>query len=159
MTRLIPCTSFVMRDEMRRSTSGGKTNQSAVMKSSDCTARSAITCRPCQLPERHHVRRRQLYLLVGALVAHNANCLDREQDREGLADLVVELRATNLLDIDAICVLENFDLFPRHRAEDTDGETWAGERMALDEMCGDGEQTSQSAHFVCMVVSISMRVA
>ena len=62
MTRLIPATSLVMRDEIFRSTSDGKTNlrctpselnaswsktkyphQSAVMKSSDCTARSAMT--------------------------------------------------------------------------------------------------------------------
>ena len=62
MTRLIPATSFVIRDDILRSTSEGKTNlqlsvshhhvmydqtlshQSAVMKSSDCTARSAMTC-------------------------------------------------------------------------------------------------------------------
>jgi len=44
VTRLIPAISFVMRDEMRRRTSGGKTNQSAVIKSSDWTARSAMTC-------------------------------------------------------------------------------------------------------------------
>jgi hypothetical protein len=60
VTLLIPATSFVMRDDTRRSTSGGKTNlqkgrrgsvktsmegthQSAVMKSSVCTARSATT--------------------------------------------------------------------------------------------------------------------
>lgn len=44
VTRLMPATSFVMRDEMCRRTGPGKSNQSAVIKSSVWTARRAMTC-------------------------------------------------------------------------------------------------------------------
>lgn len=44
VTLLTPSTSLVMREDILRRTSAGKTNQSAVMKSSDWTARSAMTC-------------------------------------------------------------------------------------------------------------------
>lgn len=43
-TRLTPATSLVMREEIVRRTLVGKSNQSAVMKSSVVTARRQMTC-------------------------------------------------------------------------------------------------------------------
>lgn len=44
VTLLIPATSFVILEEICLRTGPGKSNQSAVMKSSVCTALKAITC-------------------------------------------------------------------------------------------------------------------
>ena len=89
-------------------------------------------------------------LLVRPLVAHHAYSLDREEDREGLGDLVVEVGLPNLFDVDAVGVLQDLDLLAVDGAEDADREPGAREGVPLDEVRGDGEEASEGADFICV---------
>ena len=88
------------------------------------------------------------YLLVGSLVAHNSNCLDGEENRECLANLVVKIRSANLFDVDAIGLLQGLHLFARDWAEDSDGETGTWEWVALNQRGRDRQQPTQRANFI-----------
>ena len=88
-------------------------------------------------------------LLVRPLVAHDADGLHGQEHREGLRDLVVEVRLADLFDVDDVGVLEDGDLGAGDGAEDADRETWSGEGVALDEWSGNAEETTEGADFVC----------
>ena len=88
-------------------------------------------------------------LLVCASITHNTNCLDGKQHSEGLTDLIIEARLSDLLDVDAVGLLKDLDLLSSYGPEYTDGETRTRERVALNKMVGDGEETAESANLVC----------
>lgn len=96
-------------------------------------------------------------LLICPSVAHNADSFYREEHSECLGDLVVETRLPDLLDVDAVSLLEDLDLLPGDGAKNADGETRTREWMALDEMVGDGEKTTESTNFICKRDSVMMR--
>jgi hypothetical protein len=160
VTRLIPATWFVMRDEILRRTSGGKTNlkdrfslvketvrwwwksftdQSAVIKSSDWTALSAMTCKKRGEGIREtqiSVKRKLTDLLVSAFVTHDADGLDREEDCKRLTDLVIETCFSDLFDKNIIGLLQDLDLFWRHWTQDPDRQSGPRKRVTLYEWCG-----------------------
>ena len=87
-------------------------------------------------------------LLVCSSITHDTNCLDRKQHSESLTDLIIEARLPDLLDVDAVGVLEDLDLFACDGTKDADGESWTWEGVALDEVGGDGEQASERADLI-----------
>ena len=88
-------------------------------------------------------------LLVCASITHNTDCLDGKQHSEGLTDLIIEARFPDLLDVDVVGLLKDLDLLSSYGPEYTDGETRTRERVALNEMVGDGEETAESPNLVC----------
>jgi hypothetical protein len=147
----MPLTSFVMRDEIFLSTSGGKGNQSAVIKSSVCTARSTMTwgtSRSQSTIPNSTLRRDGTRLLVRAPVTLHSNGLDGKQGSKGLADLVVQSSNPDLLDEDRVGVLSDLDLRGGDLSEDSDGKTRSREGVASDEVGGDVEQSSECSYFI-----------
>ena len=139
-----------MREEIFRSTSDGNTYQSAVMKSSDCTALSAITYVSRVSTSPHNDKNlAKTRLFISPLVTHDTHCPDWQEHRESLSDLVVQPRIANFIYVDLICQLQDLDLFAGDGTEDADGEPGPGEWVALDEGGGDGEEAAQSAHLIC----------
>ena len=114
-------TSFVIRDDIRLSTAGGNenlprvksglrkgrmvTHQSAVMKSSVCTARNATTCLIQQCSNAFVT-----HLIICPRIPGHAHRLDGQERDESLADLVVQPCSADLLDVDVIGLLQDFDL-------------------------------------------------
>src|SRR5438094_1881131 len=92
-------------------------------------------------PDRHHV-------LVRALVTHHADRLDRQEDREGLPELLVELRAANLLLDDGVGAAHDREPLPVDRPDHADGEPRARERMAADDLLGHAEHAPEAPHLV-----------
>ena len=75
-----------------------KWKKSAVMPSTEVTARSA----------QHEI--------VGAVVAHHADALHRQEHRKGLPDRVVEPGLADLVEIDRVGLAQDVELFARDRA-------------------------------------------
>ena len=157
VTLLIPSTSLVMREDNLRRTSAGKTNQSAVMKSSDWTARSAITC--TEIHSDNGIGRSigESHLLVRPLVAHDTDGLDGQQHCERLADLVIQACLADLGNVDVVGLLQNLDLLACNGAENTDSETGAGEGVTLDKVGGDREEATESSDFVYWIAILLAR--
>ena len=88
-------------------------------------------------------------LLVCSSITHDTNCLDRKQHSESLTDLIIEARFPDLLDVDVVGLLKDLDMLSSYGPEYTDGETRTRERVALNKMVGDGEETAESANLVC----------
>src|SRR6202040_3384029 len=66
---------------------------------------------------------------VGAVVAHNANAANREQDGKGLPNFTVEAGATYLFDNDGVGLLQSVEVFSGDLPKKPDGEAWAGKRV------------------------------
>ena len=64
-------------------------------------------------------------MVVGAVIAHHADGADREQNREGLPDRIIEARIADLLEIDGIRLAEDVATFPGDFARNADGEARA----------------------------------
>ena len=119
------------------------------MKSSDWTARSAMTCENKIENTLRVDGTCETNLLVSPGVSHDPHCLHRQEHGERLADFLVESRLADLGDVDVICLLQDLHLLARHRAQDPDREPRTWERVPLHERCGDVEQPAQRAHLVC----------
>ena len=88
-------------------------------------------------------------LIVGPPIALDADGSDGQEGSESLGDVIVQSGLADLLDEDGIGVLEDLDLFPRHLAQDPDGQARSGKRVPADEMRGDLEQAAQRADLIC----------
>ena len=86
--------------------------------------------------------------LVGSLVAHHADALHGEQDSPRLPHLVVKPGIAQGVDVDFVHVLQDSDLFGRDVAQDTDRKAGPREGMAPDELLGDPERPTDTAHLV-----------
>lgn len=153
VTRLIPATSFVIREDTFLSTSGGKIYQSAVIKSVDSTARRAITSKTIfsdRLKRIHSASGGEAHLIIRPLIPHNTHRPHGQQHRERLRDLVIQPRIPDLADEYVVRELEDLDLLARNWAEDADGEARPGEGMPLHKGSGDGEESAEGADFVCV---------
>ena len=69
-------------------------------------------------------------VVVGALVAHNADAVHIGQSGVILADLLIEARLGDLLTPDGVGILHDSDLLGGHFADDADAQTGAGEGLA-----------------------------
>lgn len=76
------------------------------------------------------------YLLIRPLVTHDTDRFHGQQNGKRLADLIVQVRLTDLLDVDVVRVLQNLHLLARDRTKDPYSEPRTRERMALDKMRG-----------------------
>ena len=87
-------------------------------------------------------------VLVGALVAHDADAPDRQKHDAGLPYFVVEAVVAQALDEDVVGFLEDADFLGGDVAEDAHAQAGAGEGMAADEAVGDAEGAANAPHFV-----------
>ena len=87
-------------------------------------------------------------VLVGAIVAHHADALDREEDGEGLPELVVEARAADLLRDDRVGAPQRLETLGRDLADHADREPGPRERMPPDRVLGQPEAAADLAHLV-----------
>src|SRR5271169_88877 len=87
-------------------------------------------------------------IIIGAVVAHDADGAHRQQHGEGLPDVVVEAGAADFLDIDGVGTAQDFELFLGDAARAADGEARAGKRMAADEDIRQAELAAKRAYFV-----------
>ena len=78
------------------------------------------------------------HLLIRSSVTHHANCLNREKNSERLRNLVIQAGLTNLLDVDAVRMLQDLDLLPSDGPKNPNSETRTWEGMALHEWRGNG---------------------
>ena len=121
-TRLIPWTSLVIRLETDASSSGWKPRP----------------VRRHRVDGAHAAKRDGV--LVGALVAHHADALDGQEDREGLPDLVVDPRPADLLDQDRVGLAQRLEPLAGHLADDADSETGARKGVAAHDRLGEAEE-------------------
>ncbi|KAI3482194.1 hypothetical protein L1887_55164 [Cichorium endivia] len=82
--------------------------------------------------------------LVGDAVRHLAQELGREGEPGGRH----KSRGADLLNVDAVGVLEDLDLLARHDAQDADRQSRAGERMPAHQMRRNAQQTPKRTHLV-----------
>src|SRR6185436_6799500 len=78
-------------------------------------------------PQRDH-------LIAGAEVALNPDGANREEDGEGLPDLIVEAGRADLLDVDVVGPAENLEVGTAHLAQDPDGEARPREGVTTDHL-------------------------
>lgn len=118
------------------------------MKSSDWTARSAMTCEN-KIENTLRVEGTcETNLLVSPGVSHDPHCLHRQEHGERLTNLVVETGVANFIDVDLVSLLEDFDLFASDRTQNADGKAGAGKWVALDEVVRDGQQTTERSNLI-----------
>ena len=87
-------------------------------------------------------------LLVGALVAHDPDRPDREQDGEGLPEVVIDAGPADLLEDDLVGVAEDRQALGRDLAEEPDGQAGTGKRMLEDEVAVGAELEAERADLV-----------
>ena len=87
-------------------------------------------------------------MVVGAVVAHDADGAHGEEDGEGLPDRVVEAVAADLVEIDGVGLAEDRELLAGDGAGAADGEAGAGEGVAADEAVGQAELAAEGADLV-----------
>ena len=85
---------------------------------------------------RHAIRRghrpERADMVIGPVIAHDTDRLDRQQHGEGLPDRVVEAGLADLVEIDRIGLAQDRQALGRDLAGDADRETRARERMAAE---------------------------
>ena len=97
--------------------------------------------------------------MVRALVTHDANATNVRQHREVLparmlavpvAGFLEQLRVVRIqfLTHDGVGILQDFQLFRRDIADDANGQTWAGEGLAPNDVVGQSKRRAQRAYFV-----------
>ena len=87
-------------------------------------------------------------VVVGALVAHDADAVHIGQSRIILADFLIEAGLGDLLTPDGVGVLHDSDLLGGHFADDADAQTGAGEGLAADQILGQTPLTASLTDFV-----------
>src|SRR5881396_617606 len=88
------------------------------------------------------------HVLVGALVAHDADRLDRQEDGERLPEVAVEAGRADLLLDDRVRPAQDREPLGIDGADDAHGEPGARERLAGDDLLGDAQHAPQVAHLV-----------
>ena len=87
-------------------------------------------------------------VVVGALVAHDADAAHGEQHGEALPDAVIPVAGFHLGDDDGVGFAQDAESLARDVAEDADGEAGAGKGLALDDFLGQAELRADFADFV-----------
>ena len=82
------------------------------------------------------------HAFVGSAVAHHADGLDREEDREDLAGLSIQTCGDDFFEQDLVGVADDFEFLFGDVTEHTHGQTRAGERMPPDDGIGNAEDGS-----------------
>ena len=85
---------------------------------------------------------------IGPLVAHDADGENRQQDGEGLPDLVVQPGGADFFKEDVVGLTKDVQLFFGDVAQAADGEAGAGERVTADDVFRQAEQTAEGADFI-----------
>ena len=85
---------------------------------------------------------------VGALVAHHAHGLDRQQHGEGLPDIVIEPGFADLVEIDAVRLAQDVQTVAGDLAGNADRQPGSGERVAADKGVRQPQLAAQRAHLV-----------
>ena len=87
-------------------------------------------------------------MLVGAAVPHHADGPHREQDGEGLPDVVVQPRGLDLFQVDGVGEAQDAQPLGGHGADDADGEARTREGMAADQRIVEAQGAADAAHLV-----------
>src|SRR5690606_1175108 len=85
---------------------------------------------------------------VAAAVADHADRLDRLEDHEGLADLVVPVEVAQFLDEDVVGATQQVGVFLLHLAEDAHAQARTWEGVAVDHVVGQAQLEADLAHLV-----------
>ena len=80
---------------------------------------------------------KSIYLFVCPLISHDTDSFHRQQDSERLANLIIQTCISDLLDVDSVCLLKNFNLLSCDRSKDPDSKTGTRERMSLHKVIRD----------------------
>ncbi|MPM59468.1 hypothetical protein SDC9_106310 [bioreactor metagenome] len=88
------------------------------------------------------------HIIVGAVVAHHPDRADRQEDREGLPDRIVQSGFLDFLDHDGVGFAQDVERRLGHRADVTDRQPRTRERLAHHYILGQAELASDFAHFV-----------
>src|SRR3984885_7096797 len=86
--------------------------------------------------------------IVGASVAHHADCAHGQQHGEGLPDVVVEARLADLVEKDSVGLAENIELLAGDGPRAAHGKTWPWKGMTADERVGQAKLTAENAHLI-----------
>ena len=87
-------------------------------------------------------------VIIGALVAHDANTVHVGQGCIVLADLLIQTCLCDLLTPDRVGILHDCHLLRCHFADDADAKTRAGERLTADQIFGQAQLTAGLTHLV-----------
>ena len=87
-------------------------------------------------------------VVVGAAVAHDANAAGIGQDGEVLVHVLVLASLGNLVPEDEVSLPQQVGLGLGDVADDTDGQTGAGEGLAADQVLGQAQLTAQLTDLV-----------
>src|SRR5690242_1662173 len=129
-TRFTPCTSLMIRLDIRPNTSLGIFAQSAVMPSKLVTARN-----------RHDI-------LIGPLIAHHADRPDRQQNGERLPDVTIESGASDFLIYNCFRRAQDGQALFGDGAEHSNSQAGTGKRLPPDDLIGQSQFFPQHTHFV-----------
>src|SRR5436190_518878 len=81
-------------------------------------------------------------------VAHHADRLDRQKNRERLPYILIYSEIMKLLDKDPVCLLKKLDFFRRNVTENADRKPGTGKRMAFEDHFRNAEVAAYFPHFV-----------
>src|SRR6185369_1550842 len=85
---------------------------------------------------------------IGALISHDTDGHYGQKYRERLPDFFVKTGALDFVDDDVVRVLEQGNSFGSDLAENAHGQTWAGERLALQHVVRHSQITPDSPHLI-----------
>ena len=140
-TRLMPRTSLTMRDEI---------GAEQVVRQPRPVGRHAVAA--LDRADRDRV-------LVGALVAHHADALHRQQHRERLPEPPVPAGLPDLVDDDGVGAPQQIEPLARDRAEQPDRQARARKRLAPDELVVEPERRADGADLVLEQLRAAARPA
>ena len=87
-------------------------------------------------------------IVIGALIAHDADALDAGKDGEILVYMAVKAGGSDLLAEDGIGLPDDFRFFRSYLSDNPDGEAGTGEGLAPDELPRETEGFAQGADFI-----------
>ena len=90
-------------------------------------------------------------VVVCTEIAHNADGAIVCENGEVLVDIAVEVRVSDLLAEDKVCVAKYLKLFARDLADDSDSESGTREGLTPDEIIGQSELCAELSYFVLEV--------
>ena len=87
-------------------------------------------------------------VIVGSVVAHDADRADVRQHRKELLQILFRAALADLIAEYRVCLLQNADLFLGDLADDADAESRTGERLPPDQLARNAELFADRAHLV-----------